>query len=119
MCLDLTPIMFQLKTLELLAYDCSILSHFLKTAQQCSISLARTEALLKQVMSRLTSLLGEYVKKEGTAGLLPVVRSLQAMVAFEETWDLACYRTAETVRGCVPTKLTDLLMELVTKKVSG
>ena len=111
--------MFQPRTVELLAYDCSILSHCLKTTQQHSVPLAGIETLLKQVMSRLTSLLSEYVKKEGTSSLLPVVHSLQAMVTFGDTWDLTCYRTAETVRGCVPTKLTDLLLELVSKKVSG
>ena len=109
---------FQLRTMELLAYECSILSHCLKTTQQRSIPLAGTERLLKQLMCRLTSLLSEYVKKEGAAGLLPVVHSLQATVTFRETTDLTCYRTAEIVRGCVPAKLTELLLELVHKKVS-
>ena len=50
-------------------------------------------------------------------GLLPVVECLQCMVSFNDVSSLSCYMTAEVVRGCIPPKLTDLLLDLVNKKV--
>ncbi|XP_070188647.1 serine-protein kinase ATM-like [Littorina saxatilis] len=107
----------QLKTLELLAIDCSILSHCLKTSKQHSITLAVVDTLLRQLLIKLTSLFSEYTKKEGTVGLLPVIQNLESMLSFKETTTLACYQTAEIIRSFVPARLIDLLLDLVNKKL--
>ncbi|XP_076466353.1 serine-protein kinase ATM-like [Babylonia areolata] len=107
----------QIGILELLAYDCSLLSHCRVTTQQQQIPLVGLEPLLKQVLKKLTSVLTEYVK-EGTTGLVPVMECLKSMVTFGDPSDLVCYATAEVIRSCVPLKLTELLLELVNKKLS-
>ncbi|KAK7494518.1 hypothetical protein BaRGS_00014171, partial [Batillaria attramentaria] len=108
----------QVKMVELLACDCCLLSHYLHESRRHSVSVAETEPLLQQVMAKLTSVLEECSKREGTSGLLHVIKYLQGMMSFPGTSDLACFQTAETVRGCTPTRLRDILLDMVSKKLS-
>ena len=108
----------QIKTCELLAYDCSIISQLFLLSHRYNINIPDLPLALKKTLTKLAALLSDAVAKEGTGCLEPVVNSLDAMVTFEEGLeDLACYQTMEIVRGCLPSKLIDTLLDLANRKV--
>ena len=75
--------------------------------------------LLTSLMKKLSSAIGDFVKTDGISHLKPVILKLEKLFLPVKSGDNGtCCVMAHLIRGVLPAKIVDLIMDIATEKVS-